>query len=79
MIDLTKIGQSSQTESRTPVVEKKENQAPSEDLRVPMNEKAKSFRKSHWTPDKFVQDGQIRAGEVDEEQKEFLKNTEFVE
>jgi hypothetical protein len=78
MIDLTKIDQSSPNSGK-PVIEQKEHQAPSENLNVPNNEKAKEFRRTHWTPDKFVEDGQVRADEVNEEQKEFLKNTEFVE
>jgi hypothetical protein len=77
MIDLSKIDQSA-PQRATPVVQKKENPVPPENLRVPQSEKAKEFRKGHWTPDKFVDDGQVRSGDVDEEQKEFLKNTEFV-
>jgi len=78
MIDLTNIGQIGQQPQKAPVVAPTENKKPEEDLRVPDNPQAKEFRRSHWTPDKFVQDGQVRAGEVDEEHEEFLKNTEFV-
>jgi hypothetical protein len=78
MIDLTNIGQEA-PKGRTPVVVTKVNQTPSEDLRVPQNEKAKEFRRTHWTPDKFVEDGQVRAEPMDAEQEEFLKNTEIVE
>lgn len=34
---------------------------------------------NHWTPDKFVADGQTHAGEEDAAHKEFLKNTEWVD
>lgn len=78
MIDLTNIGQASQQPQNTPVVTPTENNKPEENLRVPDNSQAKAFRKDHWTPDKFVQDGQVRAGDVDEEHEEFLKNTEWV-
>lgn len=46
---------------------------------VPQNPKAEAFRKSHWTIDKHVQDGQISAGEVDQDHEEFLKNTEMID
>lgn len=52
--------------------------ASQENLRVPDNEAAREFRKSHWTIDKAAEDGQIIAGEVDQSQVEFLKNTEMV-
>lgn len=31
-----------------------------------------------WTPDKFTESGQVRAGEVDEAHSQFLKGTTFV-
>ncbi|MBK9272840.1 MAG: hypothetical protein IPM48_14740 [Saprospiraceae bacterium] len=53
--------------------EKYDNQNEEEANGVPNNPQAKAFRKTHWTPDKFVQDGQISAGDVDKDQEEFLK------
>lgn len=63
---------------RIPRVAPKSNSSPQENLRVPDNEEAKEFRKSHWTIDKFVDDNQVAAGEVDASHVEFLKNTEMV-
>ena len=61
-----------------PKVAPTNNSAPQENLRVPDNEEAKEFRKSHWTIDKGIEDGQIRAGEVDAEHAAFLQGTEMV-
>jgi len=77
-MDLTNIGQASPPEEKTPIVAKSEHQAPGENLKIHQNEQAKEFRKNHWTIDKAAEDGQIRAGEVDNEQAEFLKNTEMI-
>lgn len=51
---------------------------PQENNKIPQNLEAQNFRKSHWTIDKGIEDGQISAGEVDKEHVEFLKKTEFV-
>ena len=37
------------------------------------------IKKGLWNPTKFVEDGQVVAGEVDAAQEEFLRNTEMVE
>jgi hypothetical protein len=50
-----------------------------ESNKIPQNPEAKAFRKSHWTIDKGIEDGQITAGEVDKNHVEFLKSTEFIE
>lgn len=49
-----------------------------DNLSVPNNPQAAEFRKSHWTVDAGINSGQERAGEVDTEQAEFLKKTEFI-
>ena len=51
----------------------------SESKAIPQSEEAKEFRKGHWEIDKFAEDGQLEPGIVDEQHKEFLKTTEFVE
>jgi hypothetical protein len=56
----------------------KSNVHTNENLSVPQTPEAEDFRQSHWTPDKFAEDGQIKAGEVDDQQTEFLKHTKFV-
>lgn len=35
-------------------------------------------KKGLWTIDSITRDGQVKAGEVDRSQEEFLKTTEFV-
>ena len=37
------------------------------------------IKKAHWSITGAIEEGQIAAGEVDDEQKEFLKNTEWTE
>ena len=85
MIDLTQIGtppnakQNPLSTPEKPRVVTRPSQPPvPENLQEPQNDTAKAFRSVHWTPDKFVQDGQIAAGEIDEAQQQFLKNTEFI-
>lgn len=46
---------------------------------VPENEAAKEHRRTHWNIDNEGGDGQFKAGEVDKEQEEFLKNTEMID
>ena len=41
-------------------------------------EEEPEVKKGLWTIDKFDHDGQIEAGQVDRQQEEFLKNTEWV-
>lgn len=79
-IDLTNIGGNTpRPNNPQPQPRFTKSQVAPENLKVPQSSEAKRFRKNHWTPDKFVQDGQIKAGEVDEAHKEFLKNTEWVD
>ncbi len=74
-IDLTSTVQN----SSTPQVVSPQKKGTTENLRVPNNPAAKEFRKGHWTIDKAAEDGQIKAGKVDEEHKKFLEETEFVD
>jgi hypothetical protein len=41
-------------------------------------EEVPEVKKHLWSIDKGINDGQIKAGEVDKEQEEFLRNTKFV-
>ena len=49
-----------------------------EDVRIPNNPQAKEFRDSHWTIDKAINQGQVKAGEVDEEQRKFLETQKII-
>ena len=46
--------------------------------KVPDTPEAREFRKNHWTIDAGINSGQVKPGEVDPAQVEFLKNTEFI-
>lgn len=49
-----------------------------DDNQQPVQEEEPEIKKGLWTIDSAPRDGQFKAGEVDREQEEFLKNTEFV-
>lgn len=45
---------------------------------VPNNSEAKAFRKDHWTIDKAMDQGQVTADPVDEEQENFLETQNII-
>lgn len=82
MFDFTQVGPSPQVRPETQPVQQNHPQAvvrESENHAIPQNEEAKEFRRTHWTPDKFAQDGQVMAGEPDDAYREALKNTEWAD
>ena len=42
-----------------------------------IKEEVPEIKKNLWSIDKFDEDGQVKAGEVDRQQEEFLKTTQW--
>ena len=84
-MDITDIGGAAKLQQDKPKLPPRQNFVPAENYdkpepnSVPQNPEAKAFRDEHWTIDKIGKDGQVYAGEVDENHTEFLRNTEMID